>query len=391
MLVLDIGLQSNALDGSYTIDPMKLIQIVPGLFPRVDGIGDYALQLARRLREDHDIVTSFVVADPDWIGGDVEGFSAIKLRSRSPSSFLDAVNECDGDTQGDPSPILLQFSPYGYEKRGYPLWLQKTIEGWPKVSSSPIHVAYHELEVSGRPPWSSAFWVPPLQRNLIKRITQVSAFQYTNCEDYRFKLEHAGSGRITLIPNFSTIGEPAVNPRFAERERNVVVFGRGAQREMNYRFGMDALLPLCKAVNADRIIDIGAPIAGHAITELGGIPIVRCGRLDAEDVNKWMATSIASFIAYPVPLLTKSSVHAVSCANGTIPFVFDHQAKELSCPGLVADEDFVSLRRHQETLNLPPLEELSATVHRNYLKRDSHVAALTIARHIFKNEVFAAR
>ena len=316
-----------------------LIQVVPGLFPKVDGIGDYALQLARRLRDQHSIHSIFLVADPNWQGGEVEGFYATKIASRTPSDFLNGVVQCEQSVESKPLPILLHFSPYSYQKRGYPLWLQRTLQGWDGVRPGTLNIVFHELEVHGARPWSSASWVPPLQRSLIRKIAKLGYFQYTNAEFHRHDLEEWGSGRIFLIPNFSTMGEPKTNPPFSERRKDVVVFGRSAQRKANYERGSDVLASLCRSIGAHRIIDIGDPIVGDTRSDLEGFPIVRCGRLESDEVNDWMAKSVASFIAYPVPLLPKSSVHAVSCAHGTIPFVFDNQEKEFSCPGLISGQD----------------------------------------------------
>jgi hypothetical protein len=38
---------------------MRIIAIVTNLPPAIDGVGDYALHLARQLRQDHNIYTCF--------------------------------------------------------------------------------------------------------------------------------------------------------------------------------------------------------------------------------------------------------------------------------------------------------------------------------------------
>ncbi|MCU1321235.1 MAG: hypothetical protein JWM43_884 [Acidobacteriaceae bacterium] len=362
---------------------MNLIQIVPGLLPKFDGIGDYAMQIARRLRERHKITTSFIVGDPEWVGGPVEGFYATKVASRTSQGLLDAIAECERVIQAESVPLLLHFSPYGYQKRGYPLWLQRALEQWPASRQATLNTVFHELEVHSSRPWSSAFWVSPLQRNLISHISTLGNFRYTNAEFYRHDLEEWGSGRMALIPNFSTVGEPDTIPPFEQRGRDVVVFGRGAQRRANYQRGSDVLASLCRLIGAERIIDIGEPIADHTVSNIEGFPIVRCGVIKVEEVNQWMAKSVASFITYPVPLLPKSSVYAVSCAHGTIPFIFDNQKKEVSCPGLVPGEDYIALSRSASRQTLPPLDVLSATVFNNYQARSSGAAAAKIAHAIF--------
>ena len=59
---------------------MNIIQIVPQLLPVINGVGDYALNLARQLREDFGIETHFIVNDPHWQGEElIENFSISKF------------------------------------------------------------------------------------------------------------------------------------------------------------------------------------------------------------------------------------------------------------------------------------------------------------------------
>jgi hypothetical protein len=88
---------------------MRLIQIVPGITPQLDGIGDYALQLARRLRDNHGIVTSFLVGNPDWRGSDVEGFPVSAVTHRSAQSLVQGIDKLETASGQSPVPLLAQF------------------------------------------------------------------------------------------------------------------------------------------------------------------------------------------------------------------------------------------------------------------------------------------
>ena len=48
----------------------QIIQIVPKLPPAIDGLGDYALNIARQLYKDFGVKTHFVVGDPAWVGAE---------------------------------------------------------------------------------------------------------------------------------------------------------------------------------------------------------------------------------------------------------------------------------------------------------------------------------
>ncbi|HEY9614838.1 MAG TPA: glycosyltransferase family 1 protein, partial [Allocoleopsis sp.] len=99
---------------------MKIIQIVPTLPPAIDGLGDYALNLARQLRQGFAQETHFVVGNPAWEGErTIEGFPITVLPKRSGAAVLSSLLK----VCSSPAPVLLHYVGYGYAKRGCPLWL----------------------------------------------------------------------------------------------------------------------------------------------------------------------------------------------------------------------------------------------------------------------------
>ena len=53
----------------------NVYSIVPRVPPAIDGVGDYALNLARQLRKDFNIQTHFIIGNPIWSGASkIEGF-----------------------------------------------------------------------------------------------------------------------------------------------------------------------------------------------------------------------------------------------------------------------------------------------------------------------------
>ena len=206
--------------------------------------------------------------------------------------------------------------------------------------------------------------------------------RYTHTEAHRHRLEEWGSGRVTLINNFSSFGEPTSFPS-AKRTNDLIVFGRAWQRLHTYTSGGPALKALCVRLGVERIIDIGPAIEGYTASDIGGVPLVRCGRLEAHEIDQWMATTVGNFSVYPVALITKSSVFQVACANGNITFLFDDSDKEFSCPGLETGVDFVPVTADCSALSLQPLDQLAEQVYRNYQPKASWFGADTWAKHLF--------
>jgi hypothetical protein len=360
----------------------QIVQIVPGLAPKVDGIGDYALQLARQLKRRHGIETKFLVADPTWSPGDsTPEFPATPLADRNPSEFLKTLQQVL--STDSTTPLLQHVAAYGYEKRGVPFWLAESLERCAHRLTRNINLCFHELERTGAPPWSSGFWVPPFQRKILRRIAAVGRYRYTNTELHRHRLESMGVGRISLIPNFSTITEPLTIRTFPERRRDLIVFGRAWQRRHTYVSGDATMQAVCRQLGVERIIDIGPPLDGDPVSQVGDTPVLSCGRLSDADVSEWMSASIGHFVVYPAKFLTKSSVHAVAAAHGTLNFVYDDSRKEVSCPGLETGVDFIPVHPQSANLAELPLNDLSTLAYSNYQRRASWAAADTLAQNLF--------
>jgi hypothetical protein len=364
--------------------PNSLIQIVPSLWPAIDGIGDYALQLARQLRVLAGIETTFIVCDPSWPQDRWTGeFAAVRLKKRSKKVMLDEIFVLLGNQRKSNSKVLLHFSPYGYQKRGCPMWLLAAMEAVDTKIAGRINTAFHELDVHSSRILSSAYWVPRVQRFLMRRLLQISWSAYTNTGAHRQKLLAWTKKDVSLIPNFSNIGE-SDEPLSAEpRERSIVIFGRADQRRWTYAKGAKALSVLCAGISATRILDVGASIPEHTCTDISGVPVHRMGVLSADQIATIMRASLASFMYYPVPLLTKSGVHAVACASGTIPFICSDPTAVTICPGLTKGLDYFVIDDSGSLPSLATLEGLAPAIFASYGKRTSKVAAMTIATELF--------
>ena len=209
-----------------------MIQIVPALPPATNGVGDYAIAIARGLRRDFGLDTLFVVGNERWQGPhEVEGFQVSKLATRS-ADRLEAVLDEAGRTS-DSSSVLLQMSGYGYALRGCPFWLLQGLKRWKtKHPNSRLVTMFHELYAFG-PPWSSAFWLNPSQRMVVGGIARVSDIAVTNIQRYRDRLEgldpsKRGSIETLVVP--SNVGEPLEPGNLSSRARSMVVFGLPASR-----------------------------------------------------------------------------------------------------------------------------------------------------------------
>ena len=296
------------------LKPM-VTQIVPRLPPAIDGIGDYALNLARQLRKDFGLKTSFVTGDSTQASAThIEGFSVNYVSERSAKGLLSILSQCS-------SVVLLHYVGYGYAKRGCPFWLVDGLQRWRNTDANRLLVTmFHELYASG-PLWASSFWLSPLQKNLAIRLAQRSDRCLTSRQGYAKILHQLSRGKQTAIPTlpvFSNIGEPDQLPPLAERIRRLVVFGGRSNRMRVYRESRSELELVCYLLGIEEIWDIGPPI-GVSLPSIEGVPVMEKGQLSNTEISDILINSLAGFFNYPTDYLAKSTIFAAYCAHRLLP------------------------------------------------------------------------
>lgn len=294
----------------------SVISIVPRLPPAIDGVGDYALNLARQLRQDFNIQTHFIVGNTKWNGAaEIDGFPVSQVSDRSPDTLLNLLSTDDS------SSILLHYVGYGYAQRGCPVWLVDGLQRWkslfPKRS---LVTMFHEISASG-PPWTSAFWLSPLQKSLAARLAQMSDRCITSKQLYAEIIANLSRGKhhqIPFIPVFSNIGEPDKVLALSERQKRLVIFGGVANRARVYRDSQAVLEYVCQSLKIQEIWDVGTP-TGVNLSAITKVPILEIGQQSAENVSNILADSVAAFSDYNPDYLAKSTIFASYCVHRLLP------------------------------------------------------------------------
>lgn len=232
--------------------------------------------------------------------------------------------------------VVLQMSGYGFDKRGAPIWLLKAIEKRRKLIKI-FGVYFHELYAFG-PPWSSSFWLSPVQRYISRRLVQLSDFWMTNREGSAVWLRQYAADKLhAVLPVFSTIGEPS--SIFQGRRPSVVVFGSPGLRQATYKVAGDNFFTWSRQASLT-IHDIGAPIPdtllADALCENG---VVMHGRTEDRKISDLLSSVLFGLLAYPIEYVAKSSVFAAYCAHGVCPILFSK--KYLQTDGLMAGTHYL--------------------------------------------------
>ncbi|MBZ8179765.1 glycosyltransferase family 1 protein [Oscillatoria salina] len=294
---------------------MLIVQIVPKLPPAIGGVEDYALILARRLRSDFGIDTHFLVGDLSWEGEEkIEGFGVTRISQRNATSLLSSLPP-------NTDKILLHYVGYGYAKRGCPLWLIEGLERWRSQSQERFLVTmFHEVYAAGRPFWTSAFWLFPLQKNLASRLVKLCDRALTSVQLYAEILTLLSQGKHSHIPSlpvFSNVGEPLEVEPLTARKRQLVVFGGRSKRLQAYQQAA-TLNKVCQLLDLETILDIGTP-TNLDFSTISRIPVREMGKLSAAEISRLMLDSVAGFFVNRPELLAKSTIFAAYCAHGLVP------------------------------------------------------------------------
>jgi hypothetical protein len=277
------------------------------------------------------------------VGGGVSDFAATLEHEVNSDENLrirmtrQEVSEGMSFFPGRPANVaLIQYSGYGYAKRGAPLWILDEVADWQKEGTA-IGVFFHELFALG-PPWRSSFWLSPVQRHVASRLAILSSFWITNRElSGRWLRRVAADKPSAVLPVFSSVGEQQTIS--IRRNPKVVVFGAAGTRHATYCAGGSALFAWIAATGLE-LHDIGPPLHDPTVRELfATVPHVLHGRLESEHVDAHLSDAMFGLVAYPASYVAKSSVFAAYCAHGVCPILLCDRYEQAD--GLVPGEHYL--------------------------------------------------
>jgi len=292
---------------------LSIIQMVPALPPYMDGVRDYAVRLGHALRA-QGIESAFLACGDGLTRQEVDGFAASSLPERSAETFAKTL------ASSATGIVLLHYSGYGYASRGTPAWLVSGLRRWKTgASQRRLVVMFHELWAFG-PPWTSSFWLFPLQRALAAAILHLADAFLTNTDLSAARLRRLASDRspVAVLPVLSNIGEPNELPPFEAREPLAVVFGQRSMRVRVY-VHMDDFLPILRSAGIEGILDIGPPLE-RAITR-APLQVIHCGYLQPTSASAVMLRARFGLLDYPLDFAAKSGIFAAYTAHGLVPLL----------------------------------------------------------------------
>jgi hypothetical protein len=352
---------------------MKILQITPRVPPSVCGVGDYAWLLAQALRDGHDIHSSFLSAGTTWTKpeGRTE-FPVFRLPELTAHALVDFMASRAGEFEA----VVLHMSAYGYQKRGMPFWLAAAWRRLSRMQPGPRLVTmFHELYASG-PMCSSAFWLQPLQKCVLREVARTSDRLRTNREAYADWLRLAvkdANREVPAFPVFSNMGESALRSDSSERWNGMTVFASTIQSKH-----LPLVSEVCSSIGIKRLGWIGTQEPPAMDLDLN---IRHLRRLPTQEASSWFAEYGFAFTAYNSAFLAKSGIFATYAAYRTAVVLPSAPA---SLPdGLGRDRHFVG------SSGLPPdgcsvesMVQIASDLHRWYLPHNLANTAASYAAQI---------
>ena len=358
--------------------PNSVLQIVPHLPGTFDGVGDYALNLARALSTDHGVPTTFLVAGETAVTSK-EGYPVIS--GLDPGASATLAQKCKH--------VILHYVNYGYQARGVPMSLRAFARELRGQLRGRWVTTFHELYASG-PPWKSAFWLRPFQVRIAREMIDASTACVVSNSPIQEAI-HAYDPRkkVYLVPVMSNFGEPKLGrfdvgspKRWAICGGTALIARSLALFEQLHQLIPDAFAPEhLDVVGGREEISINA-----ALDRLSRItPSLSCHyhpEVSVEFASEILRQSSFGWIDYfgagkmwPGMVL-KSTAFAAYCAHGVIP-VLSHREEPIAVNGDALPGPYYITR---EGVHFPAPEQLHETQQKIYAWYHAHADSRQLAR-----------
>ena len=355
-----------------------VLQIVPHLPGTFDGVGDYALNLAKALSTDHGITTTFLVARKTSVTSR-DGYAVIS--GLSPDESTELAQKC--------AHVILHYVNYGYQARGVPFSLRAFARRLRRQISGRWVTMFHEIYASG-PPWTSVFWLHPFQARIARDIVDTS----TSCVVSNAPIEqaihaHDPAKKVYLAPVMSNFGEPALSDFDGVSAKRWVICGGTAlvARSLSLFEQLHQLIP---DSFAPEHLDV---IGGHEQTSINAAldrlrrsrPGLSCHyypEVTSELASEVLRRSSFGWVDYfgagkvwPGMIL-KSGAFAALLAHGIVP-VLSHRESAIGVNGDSLPGPYYLT---PEARNFPAPDELRDAQRKIYAWYHAHCASRLLAR-----------
>ena len=189
---------------------------------------------------------------------------------------------------------------------------------------------FHELYATG-PPWTSAFWLSPVQRYVAAQLARLSSAVVTNRVESATWLRRYVSSEtpVRVQPVFSNVGEPEHVPPWDEREPYAVVFGGTGKDALYSQYGQQVVKVL-DLLEIPELVDIGPKPDKSLLESIDHDRVTVKGFLSVQETQGYLNNAKAGFVCRNPEAFTKSGSLAAYAAYGVPTFIGLRDSKNAS-------------------------------------------------------------
>lgn len=355
---------------------MTVLQIVPQFPSNFDGVADYALILARRFQQDHQIGSIFAAGKPGGAREKTEFPVAPDWDSisRPPQSF---------------EHVILHYANYGYQTRGVPFGLRRRVRELRRKLRGRWITTFHELYASG-PPSQSAFWLYPLQARIARDLIDISDVCFVSSDVIKKEIQAYDSHKpLRLLPVMSNFGEPQRTSLNGRSPTHWAICGGTKLISRSLRSLAEAR-PLIPEMYFPKQLEVIGGREDREIREeiatltrtMRGLSCRYYPQVDPASASELLSNCSFAWIDYfgrekvwP-GMIFKSGSFAACCAHGVIPILSHAEAP----PALGGDAFPAWYFIARGVAHFPELEQLSISREQIYSWYHRHASAQHTAR-----------
>lgn len=275
---------------------MLYFHLIPRLPPPVCGVADHAGRLAQALQ--------------------LHGIDSVMVPYQGDSDWRQVLRS---SAKAGPVTWLLHYSGYGYAKRGAPVTLLRELRKLRRECHGVrILTMFHELYAGGAP-WTSAFWLGPLQRFVAAGLARQSDAVFTNREASAAWLRSrlpAGTP-VVVKPVFSNFGEDTDPLPPSARPPRLLLFGGGPARTAAFWSRVGQVM---KDMHLQELVIVSCPLE-VPLALATRVQLRQAGVLEPEAMAEELRAARCGLLDYNPDFLGKSGVLAAFAAFGVVPLL----------------------------------------------------------------------
>jgi hypothetical protein len=296
--------------------PQKVVlQIIPKLSPEVRSASNYAFHLAKKLWQEYQIASHFLVCQSkDGSSIPETDFPVVLLPQKTSKSFLDQISPAV-------THIIVHYSGAAYAKgkMDAPFWLQEGLQA--VVRSRPIRVlmVFHDMPAAE---FQQMKWVNPIGGMVAYRIAKQADVAIALNVRLRAILEKWLQREVCCLPQSTYMGEPPRISPLRDRYRRAVVMGSHSHFH-RYEQKCDILAQICNQLHIQEIYDI-EPTLQFQVANAPNFCWQNTGKLQPSDIGHILLNAWVGFFSHRTASnLEDSEIFTAYCAHGLVPISID--------------------------------------------------------------------